>query len=258
MNNVILEVADRIATVTVSRPKALNALNTETLTELNACFSELEKRKDVRVVIVTGAGSKAFVAGADIAEMSKETPAEGRALSPAGHGDVLEAGEHAPGDHRRHQRLRLGGGCELSMSCDIRVAAENAVFAQPECGLGIIPGFGGTQRLARLIGKGRAKELIFTCDRIDAQEAYRVGLVNKVVPAEELMDTCRKMAGKILRNSGYAVSMAKSVINSGLDMDLYNGLKLEADAFAVTNSTHDKEEGMAAFLEKRTADFTDF
>ena len=258
MNNVILEVADRIATVTVSRPKALNALNTETLTELNACFSELEKRKDVRVVIVTGAGSKAFVAGADIAEMSKETPAEGRALSLLGMETFWKLENMPQVTIAAINGYALGGGCELSMSCDIRVAAENAVFAQPECGLGIIPGFGGTQRLARLIGKGRAKELIFTCDRIDAQEAYRVGLVNKVVPAEELMDTCRKMAGKILRNSGYAVSMAKSVINSGLDMDLYNGLKLEADAFAVTNSTHDKEEGMAAFLEKRTADFTDF
>ena len=177
MNNVILEVADRIATVTVSRPKALNALNTETLTELNACFSELEKRKDVRVVIVTGAGSKAFVAGADIAEMSKETAAEGRALSLLGMETFWKL-EHMPQvTIAAINGYALGGGCELSMSCDIRVAAENAVFAQPECGLGIIPGFGGTQRLARLIGKGRAKELIFTCDRIDAQEAYRVGLV---------------------------------------------------------------------------------
>ena len=152
----------------------------------------------------------------------------------------------------------LGGGCEICMSCDIRIAAENAVFGQPECGLGIIPGFGGTQRLARLIGKGRAKELIFTCDRIDAQEAYRIGLANKVVPAEELMDACRKMASKILSKASYAVSIAKSVINAGMDMDLTNGLKLEADAFAVTFATHDKQEGMTAFLEKRPADLTDF
>ena len=144
------------------------------------------------------------------------------------------------------------------MSCDIRIVAENAVFGQPECGLGIIPGFGGTQRLARLIGKGRAKELIFTCDRIDAQEAYRMGLANKVVPADQLMRACQEMAGRILSKGSYAVSLAKSVINAGQDMDLSNGLKMEADAFGFTFSTHDKREGMTAFLEKRPAELTDF
>ena len=258
MNNVILEVADQIATVTINRPKALNALNTETLTELNACFSELEKRRDVRVVIVTGAGSKAFVAGADIEEMYRESPAEGRALSLLGMETFWKLENLPQATIAAVNGYALGGGCELSMACDIRIAAENAVFGQPECGLGIIPGFGGTQRLARLIGKGRAKELIFTCDRINAQEAYRVGLVNQVVPAAELMDACRGMAGRILRSSAYAVRMAKSVINAGLDVDLANGLRMEADAFAVTNSTHDKQEGMTAFLEKRPANLTDF
>jgi enoyl-CoA hydratase len=258
MNNVMLEVADQIATVTINRPKSLNALNTETLTELNQCFTELEKRKDVRVVILTGAGSKSFVAGADISEMVNATPAEGRAMSLLAL-ETFNKLENMPQvTIAAVNGYALGGGCEICMSCDIRVAAENAVFGQPECGLGIIPGFGGTQRLARLIGKGRAKELIFTCDRIDAQEAYRIGLANKVVPAEELMDTCRKMASKILSKASYAVSVAKSVINAGMDMDLTNGLKLEADAFAVTFATHDKQEGMTAFLEKRPADLTDF
>jgi enoyl-CoA hydratase len=258
MNNVILEVAEQIATVTINRPKSLNALNTETLTELNACFTELEKRKDVRVVILTGAGAKSFVAGADISEMVNATPSEGRAMSLLAL-ETFNKLENMPQvTIAAVNGYALGGGCEICMSCDIRVAAENAVFGQPECGLGIIPGFGGTQRLARLIGKGRAKELIFTCDKIDAQEAYRVGLVNKVVPAEELMDACRKMAAKILSKGSYAVSMAKSVINAGMDMDLTNGLKMEADAFGFTFSTHDKKEGMTAFLEKRSADLTDF
>ena len=260
MNNVMLEVADQIATVTINRPKSLNALNTETLTELNQCFTELEKRKDVRVVILTGAGSKSFVAGADISEMVNATPAEGRAMSLLAL-ETFNKLENMPQvTIAAVNGYALGGGCEICMSCDIRVAAENAVFGQPECGLGIIPGFdGGTQRLARLVGKGRAKELIFTCDRIDAQEAYRIGLANKVVPAEELMDACRKMASKILSKGSYAVSIAKSVINAGMDMDLTNGLKLEADAFAVSRSaTHDKQEGMTAFLEKRPADLTDF
>ena len=152
----------------------------------------------------------------------------------------------------------LGGGCEIAMACDIRIAAENAVFGQPECGLGIIPGFGGTQRLARLVGKGRAKELIFTCGRIDAQEADRNGLSNKVVPQAELLDACRAMAKTIMSKGSYAVSVAKAVINAGLDMDLANGLKMEADAFGLTFATHDKQEGMSAFLEKRPAELTDF
>ena len=258
MNNIRLEVADQIATVTIDRPKALNALNSETLSELKECFSELEKRKDVRVVILTGGGSKSFVAGADISEMVNATPAEGRAMSLLAM-EAFNKLEHMPQvTIAAVNGYALGGGCEIAMSCDIRIAAENAVFGQPECGLGIIPGFGGTQRLARLIGKGRAKELIFTCDRIDAQEAYRVGLANKVVPADNLMAACQEMAGKILSKSSYAVSIAKSMINSGMDMDLNNGLKMEADAFGFTFSTHDKKEGMTAFLEKRPANLTDF
>ena len=258
MNNVILEIADQIATVTINRPKSLNALNSETLGELKECFTELEARKDVRVVILTGSGGKAFVAGADISEMVNATPAEGRAMSLLAM-EAFSKLENMPQvTIAAVNGYALGGGCEIAMACDIRIAAENAVFGQPECGLGIIPGFGGTQRLARLIGKGRAKELIFTCDRIDAREAYRVGLANQVAPADQLMDACREMAGKILSKGSYAVSVAKSVINAGMDTDLDNGLRMEAVAFGLTFSTHDKKEGMTAFLEKRPADLTDF
>ena len=258
MKNVQLEVADQIATVTIDRPKALNALNTETLSELKECFSELEKQKDVRVVILTGGGNKSFVAGTDISEMVNATPAEGRAMSLLAM-EAFNKLENMPQvTIAAVNGYALGGGCEIAMSCDIRIVAENAVFGQPECGLGIIPGFGGTQRLARLIGKGRAKELIFTCDRIDAQEAYRMGLANKVVPADQLMRACQEMAGRILSKGSYAVSIAKSMINAGMDMDLNNALKMEADAFGFTFSTHDKEEGMTAFLEKRPANLTDF
>ena len=144
------------------------------------------------------------------------------------------------------------------MACDIRIASENAVFAQPECGLGIIPGFGGTQRLARLVGMGRAKEMIFTCDNVSAEEAYRIGLVNKVVPAEELMATAKAMAAKIVSKGSYAVSIAKAAINNGYDMDIKNAVEMEANLFGVTCSTHDKAEGMTAFLEKRAANLTDF
>ena len=258
MNHVILEIADQIATVTINRPKSLNALNSETLGELKACFTELEGRKDVRVVILTGSGGKAFVAGADISEMVNATPAEGRAMSLLAM-EAFNKLENMPQvTIAAVNGYALGGGCEIAMACDIRVAAENAVFGQPECGLGILPGFGGTQRLARLIGKGRAKELIFTCDRIDAQEAYRIGLVNKVVPAEELMDVCMAMAEKILANGSYAIALAKASIETGMDTDLANGLTVEAANFGLSYASHDKKEGMAAFLEKRKADLTDF
>lgn len=256
--HLLLETGDRIATISINNPKSLNALNTATLTELNQCLSDLEKRKDIRVIIVTGAGPKAFVAGADISEMVKLPPAEARAYSLLGKETFLRL-EHMPQvTIAAVNGFALGGGCELAMSCDIRIAAESASFAQPECGLGIIPGFGGTQRLARLIGKGRAKELIFTCDRIDAQEAYRVGLVNHVVPKEELMDTCMTMAKKLLTKSSYAISLAKTCIDNGMDVDLESGLDIEAGHFGLCLASNDSKEGMTAFLERRNAEFTDF
>ena len=251
MNNLLMEVENEIAVVTINRPKSLNALNSETLAELNTCLAEIEGRTDIKVVILTGSGSKSFVAGADISEMVNATPAEGRAMGLLAR-EAFGRLENMPQvTIAAVNGFALGGGCEISMACDIRVAAENAKFAQPECGLGILPGFGGTQRLARLVGKGRAKEMIFTCDMIEAQDAYRIGLANHVVPQEELLDYCKAMAGRIMKNAPYAVSLAKQVINSGADMDLDNGLKLEANIFGLSFSTEDKKEGMTAFLEKR-------
>ena len=251
MNNLLMEVENEIAVVTINRPKSLNALNSETLAEINTCLAEIETRTDIKVVILTGSGAKSFVAGADISEMVNATPAEGRAMGLLAR-EAFGRLENMPQvTIAAVNGFALGGGCEISMACDIRVAAENAKFAQPECGLGILPGFGGTQRLARLVGKGRAKEMIFTCDMIDAQDAYRIGLVNHVVPQEELIDYCKAMAGRIMKNAPYAVTLAKQVINSGADMDLDNGLKLEANIFGLSFSTEDKKEGMTAFLEKR-------
>ena len=258
MNNLLFEVENEIAVVTINRPKALNALNSETLQELNETFNEIRKRKDIKVVILTGGGDKSFVAGADISEMVNATPQEGRAMSMLAYETFNMIEEIPQVTIAAVNGFALGGGCEISMACDIRVASNKARFGQPEVGLGIIPGFGGTQRLPRLIGKGRAKELIFTTDMIKADEAYRIGLVNKVVEAEELMDFCKEMAEKIKSKASYAVTLAKQVINLGMDVDLSTGIQLEANTFASTFETHDKKEGMTAFLEKRKADLTDF
>ena len=257
MENLRLEVAEQIALVTIDRPRALNALNSATLRELNDCLRELEQRKDVRVILLTGGGEKSFVAGADISEMVNATPAEGRAMALLADEAFCRLENMPQVTIAAVNGYALGGGCEIAMACDIRIASENAKFAQPECGLGILPGFGGTQRLARLVGKGRAKELIFTCDRIDAQEAYRIGLANKVVPKEELMAACETMARKILSKGSYAVTLAKACVESGMDMDIENGLRMEATTFGMSFATHDKAEGMRAFLEKRPAQFTD-
>ena len=251
MNNLLLEVEGGIALLTINRPKALNALNSETLAELNACLAELENNEDVKVVILTGSGEKSFVAGADISEMVNATPAEGRKMGLLAR-EAFGRLENMPQvTIAAVNGFALGGGCEISMSCDIRVASDNAKFAQPECGLGILPGFGGTQRLPRLVGKGRAKELIFTCDMISADEAFRMGLANHVVPQAELIDYCKAMAGRIMKNGPYAVALAKQAINTGSDTDLDSGLKLEANLFGLSFSTADKMEGMTAFLEKR-------
>lgn len=258
MEYIRLTVEGPIAVVTIHRPACRNALNSQVYREIIAALQDVRDRDDVRVVLLTGAGDKAFAAGADIAQMVQESPQSGRRLSALCHeaAELLETMRQVT--IAAVNGYALGGGCEIAMACDIRIASENAKFAQPECGLGILPGFGGTQRLARLVGKGRAKELIFTCDRIDAQEAWRIGLVNKVVPQAELLEACRAMARRILKNGGYAVTLAKQAINAGLDTDLANGLKMEADAFALSFSTHDKKEGMTAFLEKRPAELTDF
>lgn len=251
MNNLLLEVENGVALLTINRPKSLNALNSETLAELNACLTELEKNEAVKVVILTGSGEKSFVAGADISEMVNATAPEGRAMGLLAR-EAFSRLENMPQvTIAAVNGYALGGGCEISMACDIRVASDNAKFGQPECGLGILPGFGGTQRLARLVGKGRAKELIFTCDQISAEDAYRIGLVNHVVPQPELIGYCRDMAARIMKNSPFTVALAKQAINTGMDTDLDSGLKLEANLFGLSFATEDKKEGMTAFLTKR-------
>jgi enoyl-CoA hydratase len=262
--NLTLEVADGIAVLAISRPAALNALNSETLDELSVCLSEIEANDDIKAVILTGGPDKkgnefkSFVAGADIAEMVNFTAPEARAFGIKASEPFFKLMNMRQVTIAAVNGFALGGGCEISMACDIRIASENAIFGQPECGLGIIPGFGGTQRLARLVGMGRAKEMIFTCDNVDANEAYRIGLVNKVVAKEELMPTAKAMAAKIISKGSYAVSVAKAAINNGYDMDIKNAVEMEANLFGVVNDTHDKKEGMGAFLEKRAATLTDF
>ena len=257
MEYIVYEQKGAYAVITISREKALNALNSQVLDELDKTLDGVNL-DEVRCLILTGAGTKSFVAGADIGEMSTLTKVEGEAFGKKGN-DVFRKLETFPIPViAAVNGFALGGGCEISMSCDIRICSDNAVFGQPECGLGIIPGFGGTQRLARLVGMGRAKEMIFTCDNIDANEAYRIGLVNKVVAKEDLMPTAKAMAEKIISKGSYAVSIAKAAINNGYDMDIKNAVEMEANLFGVTCSTHDKKEGMSAFLERRAADLTDF
>ena len=253
--NLLLKRKDKIATVTFNRPKALNALNQETLLEALACFRELKKDEGVQVVIVTGSGAKAFVAGADIAFMKEMTPLEARNFAFLGQ-EVMNTIERLEKPViAAINGFALGGGCELAIACDIRLASDNARFGQPEVNLGIVPGFGGTQRLPRLIGKGRASELIFTGDMIDAAEAYRIGLVNRVVPQDQLLPTCREMAAKIASRGPVAVRLSKGAIINGLEMDLARACGYEADQFALGFTSADQKEGMEAFLEKRPARF---
>lgn len=255
-NSLLIDVTDGVAVVTINRPAALNALNAEVLDDLAAAFAELKQREDVACVILTGSGSKAFVAGADIAAMQPLDAVSAENFARAGH-VVLNTIENFPKPViAAVNGFALGGGCELAMACDIRIAAENARFGQPEVNLGVIPGFGGTLRLARLVGKGRAKELIFTGDMVDAQEAYRIGLANKVVAAEELLDKARSMATKIASKGPAAVRFAKEAIDNGLEMDIDRAGRLEAGLFGLCFATADQKEGMQAFLDKRPAKFT--
>jgi enoyl-CoA hydratase len=255
-NNLLVEKSDGIATVTVNRPKALNALNEETLGELLASFEGLEADPSIRAVILTGAGEKAFVAGADIAAMKDLDAVAARDFALLGH-KVMHAIEHLSKPViAAVNGFALGGGCELALACDIRLAGDNARFGQPEVNLGVIPGFGGTQRLPRLIGKGRAKELLFTGDMIDAGEALRLGLVNRVVPPGELLGAARDLATKITGKGAFAVALCKEAVNNGLEMDIDKACRFEADHFALCFATADQKEGMGAFLEKRPANFS--
>ena len=250
MNNLLMEVENEIAVVTINRPKSLNALNSETLAELNTCLAEIECRTDIKVVILTGSGSKSFVAGADISEMVNATPAEGRAMGLLAR-EAFGRLENMPQvTIAAVNGFALGGGCEISMACDIRVAAENAKFAQPECGLGILPGFGGTQRLARLVGMGMAKQLVYSALNIKADEAYRIGLVNAVYPQAELMENVLKLAGKIAKNAPIAVRNCKKAINDGISLPIEKAVEVEEKLFGDCFETHDQKEGMACFLSR--------
>ncbi|WP_321370483.1 enoyl-CoA hydratase-related protein [uncultured Desulfuromusa sp.] len=254
--NLLIEIEDKIAIVTLNRPKAMNALNEITLLELQDAFISFATNNEVEVIIVTGNGEKAFVAGADIAAMQSLTALKARQFAKLGH-QVMRHIEACPKPViAAVNGFALGGGCELALGCDIRIASENACFGQPEVNLGVIPGFGGTQRLARLIGKGRAMELILTGNMIDSDEAYRIGLANKVVPLEQLLDTAKKMASVIISKGAYAVGMAKEAIRNGLELDLDRANQYEAELFGLCFTTSDQKEGMQAFLDKRPAKFT--
>ncbi len=244
------EVREGLAIVTIDRPEALNALNNALLTELKEMFTELSDDETVRAVILTGAG-KAFVAGADIAAMNAMTPIEGRQMMVLGHSvmDLIEEMEKPV--IAAVNGFALGGGCELSMACDIRIASEKAKFGQPETGLGIIPGFGGTQRLPRLVGRSMAKYLLFTSDVIGAQRAEQIGLVEMVVPAESLMEEAKKVARKIMANGPIAVGLVKKAVNKGYDLPIKEATQLEIELETVAFATEDKTEGMTAFQEKR-------
>ena len=254
--NLLFEVKDSIGMITLHRPKALNALNTELLQELSNLLDRIKEDTSIGIVIITGSGEKAFVAGADIAEMQMLTAIEGRNFGKIGQ-DVFNKLESLPQPViAAINGFALGGGCELAMACDIRIASEKAKFGQPEVSLGITPGFGGTQRLPRLVGKGRAKELIYTGDIIDAGEAYRIGLVNKVAAPDELMNVAKAMAEKILSRASVAVQLSKAAVNEGLNMDIASGIAYEAEVFGLCFATEDQKEGMTAFVEKRKANFS--
>lgn len=255
MGNVLLTQEGAVATVTINRPDKLNALNADTLDELESAFREIESTESTLAVIVTGAGDKAFVAGADINELARQTPLSGKATARRGQ-SLLRGIELFPKPVvAAVNGFALGGGCELALACHVRMAAENAQFGLPEVSLGIIPGYGGTQRLARLVGRGRAIELTLTGQRITAEEAYRIGLVNHVVPQASLLEETHKLIGTMLRNGPVALTSALEAIHHGLEMSLDEGMQLEANLFGVVSTTEDMREGLTAFLDKRKPTF---
>ena len=253
--NILLEKKNSIAYVTVNRPKVLNALNMATMAELGVAFQEIKNDSSIRVAILTGAGEKAFVAGADIGELAKLDAVSGKEYAQGGQA-VLDLIENLGKPVIACiNGFALGGGCEIAMACTMRLASENAKLGQPEVKLGIIPGYGGTQRLPRLVGKGVAMQMVLAGEMISAQDAHRIGLVNEVTVAAELIPRAEAIAGKIIANAPLAVQYAMEAVNKGMEMTLSEGLYLEAVLFAVACATEDKKEGTAAFLEKRAAGF---
>lgn len=253
--NIKFEVDGAIATVTINRPKALNALNDETIAELDHCFTEIAGTTTIRCVILTGEGDKAFVAGADIGELAVCNVPGGRAKCERGQAVFFKIESLPQPVIAAINGFALGGGCEIAMACDFRLASEKARLGQPEVNLGIIPGYGGTQRLPRLVGTGKAKQMIFAGDFVTAAEAHRIGLVDEVYPPEELMTKARELAAKICTKGPLAIKAAKEAINFGIEVDLESGCAFEAAQFAQICATEDKTEGTRAFLEKRPADF---
>jgi len=255
MENVRLEKKNKIAYVTIDRPKVLNALNMATMGELQQVFTELAADREIRVVILTGGGEKAFVAGADINELSRNNAVEAKAYTHRGQA-VLDLIENLGKPVIACiNGFALGGGCEIAMACTMRLASENAKLGQPEVKLGIIPGYGGTQRLSRLVGTGLAMQILLTGEMISAQEAHRIGLVNEVAPADRLVTRAEEIAQKIIANAPLAIEYCMEAVNQGMNMTLQEGLFLEATLFSVCCATDDKNEGTRAFLEKRPANF---
>jgi enoyl-CoA hydratase len=253
--NILFEKKNAIAYVTVNRPKVLNALNMATMEDLRGAFHDIKNDPNIRVVIVTGAGEKAFIAGADIGELSKHDAVVGKEYTHKGQ-SVLNLIENCGKPVIACiNGFALGGGCEVAMACTMRLASENAKLGQPEVKLGIIPGYGGTQRLPRLVGKGIAMQLLLAGEMITAHDAYRIGLVNEVTSAAELIPRAEAIAQKIIANAPLAVQYAMEAVNKGMEMTLQEGLYVEAVLFAVACATEDKKEGTTAFLEKRAAQF---
>lgn len=251
----ILEKEEGIGILYINRPEAMNALKEDLLKELGQSMDDIERDEEIQVLIITGAGEKSFAAGADIKEMQPLNAVEGRACGELGQSVFRKVELMKKPVIAAVNGFALGGGCELAMACDIRLASDKARFGQPEVGLGITPGYGGSQRLPRLIGEGRAKELIYTADIISAEEAYRIGLVNHVYPAAELMEEAKKLARKIAAKAPLAVRFSKLAINKGMQVDIDTGMAIEADMFGLCFSTEDQKKGMEAFLKKEKAAF---
>jgi len=251
----LFEIDAGVALVTINRPDKLNALNDQVMAELGDAAARIATEEAIKGAILTGAGPKAFVAGADIGDLAKQGPFDGKARALRGQGVLRRLETCGKPVIAAINGFALGGGCELAMACHIRIASDAAKFGQPEVKLGIAPGYGGTQRLPRLVGKGRALQLILTGEMIDAQEAYRIGLVNKVVPADQLLAEADKLLRGILSMGPLAVRLALEAVDQGLEMTLDEGLLLEANHFGLLAATQDMKEGLTAFLEKRSAKF---